>query len=93
MQYDRDKAIEAVGGSQFDLVLIAAQRARALRQGATPKVETNHREGVTALIEIQEGQYTKEDYLTKLAGKKTKDEIEQERLELEQQEKENDQSF
>ena len=90
MQYDRDKAIEAVGGSQFDLVLIAAQRARALRQGATPKVETNHREGVTALIEIQEGLYTKEDYLTKLAGKKTKDEIEQERLELEQQEKEND---
>lgn len=82
MDFDRDKAVEVAGG-QFDLVLMAAQRARALRQGATPKVETEHREAITALIEVQEGLYTKQDYLDKLAGKKTKDEIEEEKLELE----------
>lgn len=85
IEFDRDKAVKTIG-SQFDLVLIAAQRARSLRQGATPKVETDYREGITALIEIQEGLYTMEDYKAKLAGKKTKDEIKQEMLELESQE-------
>lgn len=92
MDFDRDKAVEKIG-SQFDLVLIAAQRARSLKRGTPAKIETGHREGLTALIEIQEGLYTMEDYKTKLAGKKTKDEIEEEKRELELQKDNNDQSF
>lgn len=83
--YDRDKAIKAVGGSQFDLVLMASTRARELRRGSTPKVESANREGITALIEVQEGLYTKQDYLDNLAGKKSKEQIEKEEA--------NDQSF
>lgn len=91
MDFDRDKAVEVAGG-QFDLVLMAATRARQLRKGSNPKLDTGHRAVTAALIEVQEGLYTKEDFLANMAGRKTKDEIEQEKLELEQ-EKENDQSF
>lgn len=92
MDFDRDKAVEIAGG-QFDLVLMAATRARQLRKGSTPKLDTGHREVTAALIEVQEGLYTREDFLSNMAGKKTKDEIEQEKLELEQQEKDNDKSI
>lgn len=92
MDFDRDKAVEVAGG-QFDLVLMAATRARQLRKGSTPKLDTGHREVTAALIEVQEGLYSKEDFLANMAGRKTKDEIEQEKLELEQQEKDNDQSI
>jgi len=85
MDFDRDKAVEMAGG-QFDLVLMAATRARQLRKGSNPKLDTGHRAVTSALIEIQEGLYTREDFLANMAGKKTKDEIEQEKLELEKQE-------
>lgn len=75
MQYDRDKAIEAVGGSQFELALIAAHRARQLKQGSPARVETSDREGLTALIEIQEKLYTKQEWLDELSGKKSVEEI------------------
>ena len=53
-------------GSQFDLVLVAAQRARELRNGSQPKVQTKNGPCITAIKEIEEGLYTKEDYLQKL---------------------------
>lgn len=84
MEFNRDKAVEVVGGSQFDLVLLAATRARELKQGADSQIETKYREGITALIEIQEGLYTKKDYLDTLAGK---------RKPFESKENEDDQSF
>ena len=53
-------------GSQFDLVLVAAQRARELRNGSKPRVESKNGPCVTAIKEIEEGLYTKQDYLEKL---------------------------
>ncbi len=53
-------------GSQFDLVLVAAQRARELRNGSQPRVQTKNGPAITAIKEIEEGLYTKEDYLHKL---------------------------
>ena len=63
------KAAQAYGGL-FDLVLGASQRARELRRGSTPKVESDNGFIVTALREIEEGHYTKKDYLNSFKGKK-----------------------
>jgi DNA-directed RNA polymerase omega subunit len=62
------KAAQVYGGL-FDLVLGASQRARELRRGSTPKVKTDNGPVVTALKEIEEGHYTKEDYLKSFKGK------------------------
>jgi len=59
------KATEMIG-SQFELVLVAAQRSRELRNGSPPKVDSKNGPCVTALKEIEQGLYTKEDYLKKL---------------------------
>jgi DNA-directed RNA polymerase omega subunit len=63
------KAAEVYGGL-FDMVLGASQRARELRQGATPMIQTDNGPIVTALKEIEEGLYTKEDYMKTVKGKK-----------------------
>jgi DNA-directed RNA polymerase subunit omega len=64
-----EKAVEKIG-SRFDLVLVASQRARELKRGSTPKVSNpGHAYTVTALREIEEGHYTKQDYLKSLKGK------------------------
>lgn len=59
-------------GSQFDLVLVAAQRARELRNGSQPMVKTKNGPCVTAIKEIEEGLYTKQDFLEKFKKGKTK---------------------
>lgn len=64
---DPHKAADAVGGSQFELILIAADRARELKHGATAKVHTDHGAAVTALLEIEQGLYTKRDWDLKMA--------------------------
>jgi DNA-directed RNA polymerase omega subunit len=53
----------------FDLVLIASQRAREIKRGSTTKAEPGHGHIVSALKEIENGDYTKEDYLKSLKGK------------------------
>lgn len=64
-----EKAVEQIG-SRFDLVLVAAQRARELRNGSAPRVDKPaHSVTVTALREIEQGKYTKQDYLNKLHKK------------------------
>jgi DNA-directed RNA polymerase subunit omega len=65
------KAAQMVG-SQFDLVLVAAQRARELRNGSVPRLESKNGPCITALKEIEEGLYTKADYLEKLQKKSKK---------------------
>ena len=62
----------AMIGSQFDLILVAAQRARELRNGSTPKVDSKNGPCITALKEIEAGFYTKQDYLNKLHKKVNK---------------------
>lgn len=53
-------------GSQFDLVIIAARRARELRHGSPARVESTSGVCVTALKEIAAGEYTKEEFLNNL---------------------------
>lgn len=56
-------------GSQYDLVLIAAQRVRELRQGATAKVKPEVTAASTAIKEIEQGKIGRE-YLSKILHKK-----------------------
>lgn len=60
-------------GGLFDLVLGASQRARELRRGDAPKVKSDNGPIVTALKEIEEGHYTKKDYMNSVkSARKTK---------------------
>lgn len=51
-------------GSQYDLVLIAARRARELNRGWAPKVQCDNSLTVTALREVEAGLVGR-DYLLK----------------------------
>jgi DNA-directed RNA polymerase omega subunit len=62
-------AASKVGG-QFELVLVASQRAREIRRGSAPRVVTNSGPLVTAVKEIEEGLYTREDYMSSLRKKR-----------------------
>lgn len=58
------KAAEMVG-NRFDLVLIAAARARELKKGHHPRILSKNGPSVTALKEIEEGKIGRE-YLKKI---------------------------
>ena len=65
-----EKAVEAIG-NRFDLVLVAAQRAREIRRGARTLVNSkNAGPTIAALQEIEEGKYTKQDYLNSIVRKR-----------------------
>lgn len=49
-----EHAVEALG-NRYDLVLVAAQRARELRRGHAPKIVTKYGAMVTAILEIEAG--------------------------------------
>lgn len=63
---DTQKAVEVVGGNQFDLILIAAERAREIKHGSIPKVSGNYGPAVTALLEVEQGLYTRKDFFDKI---------------------------
>jgi DNA-directed RNA polymerase omega subunit len=63
------QAAKQVGG-QFELVLVAAQRARELRSGSRPLIDTKNDSCVTALKEIEMGLYTRQDYIDSLKNTK-----------------------
>jgi DNA-directed RNA polymerase omega subunit len=63
------KAALAVGGI-YDLVLVASQRAREIKRGSPTKAEPGNGHVVSALREIENGDYTMEDYLKTLVGKR-----------------------
>jgi len=65
-----EKAAKAIG-SKFDLILVAAARARELSNGAKPKLETKDGPTLTALREIEEGLVGR-DYLKKLRPSSSK---------------------
>ena len=52
-------------GNKFDMVLIAAARAREIKRGHARHVNTNNGPIVTALQEIEAG-FIKRDYLKKI---------------------------
>ena len=60
-----EKAVLAVGNNRYDLVLIAAHRAREIKRGAMPKVASKNGAIVTALREIEEGHIGR-DYLKRI---------------------------
>ena len=63
-------AVEQIG-NRFDLVLVASQRARELKNGSMPRVAEAGKTFIsTALREIEEGKYTYKDYLNKLPKKR-----------------------
>ena len=49
-------------GNIFQMVLIASHRARELKKGDTPRLESTNNHCITALKEIEAGLYTKRDY-------------------------------
>lgn len=65
-RYTSEKAAEMAGG-RFDLVLMASQRARELKNGHLQRVEgTDATSVVTALREIEQGKYTRQEWLKSL---------------------------
>lgn len=49
-------------GNRFDLVLVATHRVKQLRAGHLPRVTPQKTTISTALLEIEEGKYTKEEF-------------------------------
>jgi DNA-directed RNA polymerase subunit omega len=63
-------AVEQIG-NRFNLVLVASQRVRELKNGSMPRVAEAGKTFIsTALREIEEGKYTYNDYLNKLPKKR-----------------------
>ena len=63
-------AVEQIG-NRFNLVLVASQRARELKNGSMPRVAEAGKTFIsTALREIEEGKYTYKDYINKLPKKR-----------------------
>jgi DNA-directed RNA polymerase subunit omega len=56
-------AVEAIG-NRYNLVLVAAQRMRELARGAQRRVQSRYGDGVTAMLEIEQGKVGI-DYLMK----------------------------
>ena len=66
---DIEKAVEMVGGSRFELILIAATRSREIAQSHNinnPKDIKNTKPNIQALREIEDGKIGRE-YLDKVA--------------------------
>jgi len=68
-------ALNAFGGDRFELLIAAAYRARQISHGSPSKVENkdNHKPSVVALMEIEQGLYTKEDFINDRKPKTEKD--------------------
>ena len=63
-------AVEQIG-NRFNLVLVASQRARELKNGSLPRVAEAGKTFIsTALREIEQGKYTYKDYINKLPKKR-----------------------
>lgn len=69
-QLSSEDAVKAYGADRFEMVLAASQRARELRRGDLPRVEGKNGYIVTALNEIEQGKYTRRDFLKSVKTKK-----------------------
>jgi len=65
-----EAAVLAIG-NRYDMILIASERVRELVKGHKPKIQTNNKYSVTALLEIEQGHVGRE-YLKKLKDPKDK---------------------
>jgi DNA-directed RNA polymerase omega subunit len=58
------EAVEASGGNRYMLVLMAAQRTKELINGSRPRIEVkNETKSIIALKEIEQGLYTRKEFL------------------------------
>jgi DNA-directed RNA polymerase subunit omega len=62
-------AAEMAGG-KYELILMASQRARELARGSAPRLQCKNNYIVTALKEIEQGLYTREEYREKSKKRK-----------------------
>ena len=69
-QLSSEDAVKAYGADRFEMVLAAAQRARELKSGHMPMVQGKNGPIVTALNEIEQGKYTRTDFLKTIKSKK-----------------------
>lgn len=69
------KGLEAFGGDRFRLIIAATHRARQIQRGSPVRVENkaNHKPSVLAIMEIEEGLYTQEEYLRDITPKSEKE--------------------
>lgn len=66
-----EKAVEMIGGNRFELVLAASQRTRELRRGHAQRVQGKDASPtVTALREIEEGKYSRKEWLETIPNKR-----------------------
>lgn len=65
-------AVQAIGGSSYDMVLIACARARELRKNHAAKIISQDGTVVTALLEIEQGQVGL-DYLPRVTTRSAHD--------------------
>jgi DNA-directed RNA polymerase subunit omega len=76
-----EKAIKLTGEGQFDLIHMAAKRAREIQNGSTPLVQSDSKAPtVLALQEIEEGLYTRDHFEGNI---KSKEELAKEKQETE----------
>lgn len=66
---DIQRCVQQAGDNKFDLILIAAARARELARGSRSYIIGSHKNTVLALEEIQEGHVGRE-LLRKVGSKK-----------------------
>jgi DNA-directed RNA polymerase omega subunit len=58
---DTEKCVAEAGGNRFDLVIMATQRAREIKQQNRHSFKDEHVNGVvSALLEIQAGKFNKD---------------------------------
>lgn len=71
-QLSSEAANLAYGGNRFEMVLAASQRARELKNGHAPMVTpgVGDKHIVIALNEIEQGKYTRKDFLNSIKTKK-----------------------
>lgn len=64
-----EDAVKAIG-DRFQLILVASQRARELKSGHAAKIKSDDGAIITALREIEQGEYTLKDYMNSLPTKR-----------------------
>ena len=69
-QLSSEDVAEKYEGNRFELVLAASQRARELKNGHAARVAGKNGPIVTALNEIEQGKYTRADFLKTIKTKK-----------------------
>jgi DNA-directed RNA polymerase omega subunit len=63
LEFDKELCTKNAGGNQFDLIIMAAQRAREIKMGNSHSTKMEYHHGVlTALLEVQEGKVDQDWY-------------------------------